>query len=559
MPTYVPHHARDEKQGKTTFDVGVIIALPEELNYFLKYIEESSMWKDPPSVQQFWVDGYSFWSIHFHWESEERVQIVQVVVYLVAEMGSEFTVAATSLLIEKWHVPFIVNIGVTGSLDKDVKVGSVVIPTQITHYSANWKVRDNGQSTEYIVGTRAFATNRAVVSQFSNFMVTGDYREWQNLCTSKVLLPLSKEFGTPEIHLGHVASGHLVVDSKYYKEELKRTDRKLVACEMETAGFMIAEQFLQASMRAVSSFIALRCISDMAADKAEAEDGTHDIKVGDTVVNNRELAMRNATILFQHLIRKRVINADIDAQIALLTDMTKLLTTRKSETKKRFLSVSSAANLVNHRPMTKSDFNKLDKRGKIGFIHSLDPNRSHDQLSMMSVAQLNEIGLSLLMNNNLLKNQSRTVASRPSEKTITTITCTDGNDVDHDIDMDTQSDDELSSESDTESDDNDGIGTDVDTQVDKTTGMKLCDLTSHIASLQKLISANELVIVPQTEYNEIMRSFQGLLRNVQAAIRTNNACRQQDESIVSEERRQLEQVETANEERKSKKMRLGER
>jgi nucleoside phosphorylase len=562
MPTYVPHHARDDKQGKTTFDVGVIIALPEELDYFLKYIEESSMWKDPPSVQQFWVDGHAFWSVHLHREVEERVQVVQVVVYLVAEMGSEFTVAATSLLIEKWHVPFVVNIGVTGSLDRDVKVGSVVIPTQITHYTANWKARGNEQSTEFIIGTRAFATNRAVVSQFSNFLATGDYREWQDLCSSDVSLPSSNHFGTPEIHLGHVASGNIVVDSKQYKKELKRTDRKLIACEMETAGFMIAEQFLQTSTRAVSSFIALRCISDMAAGKADAENGTHDVKVGDAAVNNRELAMRNATILFQHLIRKGVINADIDAQIALLTDMTKLLTTRKNETKTRFLRGSSAASLATCL-LSKSDFNKLKKEEKIDFICRLDPNRTSTQLTTMKVGQLKEIFERLLLGiKNRLKSHSSSSAVIASRSTEKAATWKDDNDVESDIEMDAESVDLFNSESDDEPDDDTGTEVD-DTKVDMPSGMKLSDLSPHVANLQKLISANESVTVSSTEYHAILRSLENLLHNVQAAVRTTTTFSSQREgsNMAQEAETQLmDLTATANdEERKSKKMRFGER
>lgn len=559
MPTYGPHHARDDKQGKTTFDVGVIIALPEELDYFLKYIEESSMWKDPPSVQQFWMDGHAFWSVYLHREVEERVQVVQVVVYLVAEMGSEFTVAATSLLIEKWHVPFVVNIGVTGSLARDVKVGSVVIPTQITHYTANWKARDNEQSTEFIIGTRAFATNRAVVSQFSNFLATGDYREWQDLCSSDVSLPSSNHFGTPKIHLGHVASGNIVVDSKHYKKELKRTDRKLIACEMETAGFMIAEQFLQASTRAVSSFIALRCISDMAADKADAENGTYDVKVGDATVTNRELAMRNATILFQHLIRKGVINADIDAQIALLTDMTKLLTTRKNETKTRFLRGSSAACLATCL-LSKSEFNKLDKKRKIDVICRLDPNRTSSELTATKVPQLNEIFGDLLENNNRLKSHSSTtvVASRSTEKATT---WKDDNDVESDIELDAESEDLFRSESDDEPDDDTETEVD-DTKVNMHSGMKLSDLSPHVANLQKLISANESVKVSPKEYHAILRSLENLLHNVQAAVRTTTTFSSQREgsNMAQEAETQLmDLTATANEERKSKKMRFGER
>eukprot|EP01033_Poteriospumella_lacustris_P005660 gene5660-4050_t len=332
---------------------------------------------------------------------------------------------------------------------------------------------------------------------------------------------------------------------------------------METAGFMIAEQFLQTSTRAVSSFIALRCISDMAAGKADAENGTHDVKVGDAAVNNRELAMRNATILFQHLIRKGVINADIDAQIALLTDMTKLLTTRKNETKTRFLRGSSAACLAACF-LSKSDFNKLKKEEKIDIICRLDPNRTSTQLTTMKVGQLKEIfELLLLENNNRLKSHSLSSAVIASRSTEKATTWKDDNDVESDIEMDAESVDLFSSESADEPDDDTGTEVD-DTKVDMPSGMKLSDLSPHVANLQKLISANESVTVSPTEYHAILRNLENLLHNVQAAVRTTATTtfsNQREGSNMSqqEETQLVDLTATANEERKSKKMRFGER
>jgi nucleoside phosphorylase len=372
MRAYTPYVASDSSDGKKTFDIGVVIALSEELTYFLNYVQKSELWNPVPHPEHFWADGHSFWK--FDLTNEKGT--VQVVVFLVAEMGTEYTAAATGTLLDKWHVPFIVNMGVTGSLDKDVKVGSIVIPSQITHYTANWKARDKNKqdnNTEFLIGTRAFATNRVVIGEIANFLATTAYLEWKTQRKDEVVYPKHPDFGPPQVYLGHVASGNVVIDSEHYKTVLKATDRKLMACEMEAAGFMIAEQFLQASTRAVSQFISLRCISDIAVGKEAAENETYSINVNGDEMESREWAMRNVTTLFLHLIDKQVLNADIDAQVTLLEDMSKQLKDRKKEAKSRGNQVEKSTEDILKGIKTATDFKELSNDKKIQVIKHFDP------------------------------------------------------------------------------------------------------------------------------------------------------------------------------------------
>ncbi|CAM9171587.1 unnamed protein product, partial [Ectocarpus fasciculatus] len=212
-------------------------------------------------------------------------------------MGNEYTALVTKHMVERWHLPFIVNIGLTGSFDDDLRIGSVLVPSQITQYTANGKAKnnENDDGTEFIIGTRAFATSRLIVNQFNAFKSTEEYQSWQEHCASKG----DSRTKIPEIHTGHLASGNMVVDSEHYKMKLKATDRKLMGCEMEAAGFAIAEQFLQTAVRVTCQFICLRCISDMAANKSEVE--TRDPS-NESALMPREWAMRNATYLFLWLL-----------------------------------------------------------------------------------------------------------------------------------------------------------------------------------------------------------------------------------------------------------------
>lgn len=321
---------------RRTFDIGVVIALPEELNYFFRYIESIKTWKKPEIIP-FWFKEFKF----YRFELADEDKVVQVVVHLVGEMGPEHTALGTNMLLTNWNVLFLVNIGVTGSLDKDLKVGSILVPSQICHYSANSKARDGPDgNVEILMGTTLYATKKLVRIQFESFLATKEYQEWQHICSKDVKLPENnKDFAPPTLCVGHLASGNVVIDSENYKKEIKRLDRKIMGCEMETAGFLIAEQFMQSSAKVVSQFISLRCISDMAANKASAESGEHGILLEseNRTIQSREWAMRNATILFLHLVKVGVINADIDQQIASLDSLNGKLKEHREQARKRGL------------------------------------------------------------------------------------------------------------------------------------------------------------------------------------------------------------------------------
>jgi nucleoside phosphorylase len=477
---YSPHVA-GSANGKT-FDVGVVIALSEEFHHFIRYVQEYDCNAKP---RMFWVDDHCFWSFEVKGK-EGTIGRVKVVAYLVGEMGTEFTAVATNILVEKWHVPFIVNIGLTGSFDKkDLKVGSILIPTMITHYSALGKIVDkddedkkegkkqensklNGPTqvetlnstmapnpdpaltavqtsknsddiqvklekpkklrneVEFLLGTRAFATNRLVVSQFANFLVTLDYHNWQKKCMDKVKFPertpeekamSAEEFSpSPTIVLGHLASGNHVVDSERYKRLLKSTDRKLMGCEMEAAGFMIAEQFLQSSAKVASQFIALRCISDFAANKETAEEEKKDKPlplVDNKPMQNREYAMRNATFLLLFMIEQGVIHADVSAQVDLLQKIVKELNLRKGEAKKRGSS-SDSWTVDQHLDEIKQNntqitFKNLDPTIKRDIILKLSAGK---KVKNMSDTALTTEGIQLLKQHKFLVESKKPKAKR---------------------------------------------------------------------------------------------------------------------------------------------------
>lgn len=326
-----------------TFDVGVLIALPEELDYFLETIFAPDLkYFEAADLHSFWEGEVNFKKFDLRIkENDEFVGVTQVVVAMVNEMGNEYTAMATKIMVDTWHLPFIVNIGLTGSLDKDLKIGSVLVPTQITQYTSNWKATDSSAASsesvpEFVFGTRAFATSRLISSQFSSFQCSKEYRKWQDDCQLRGQ--------KPSMFTGHLASGNMVIDSESFKKKLKATDRKLMGCEMEAAGFAIAEQFLETASRAFSQFICLRCISDMAANKQSVEEEIPmDSQESADIIPPRKWAMANATKLFLVLLKYRVIDTNVDAQINRIEHITRELKDRKQAAAKRPLQSDSTS------------------------------------------------------------------------------------------------------------------------------------------------------------------------------------------------------------------------
>jgi nucleoside phosphorylase len=333
-----------------SFDVGVIIALQEEFDIFIKAIQHLNrveLWTS------FTHDDVVFWRICLHLSSSRHVQVVAV---RIGEMGTEYAAVHTSIMISKWRVPFIVNIGLTGTFDsKDLPVGSILVPSQVTHYTANAKAKDQESASsgfELLMGTRAFATNRSMLQLIENFMSCIEYENWSQVCHDQ-----ANHLMKPVIRTGHLASGNVVIDSEHYVKELKRIDRKLLGCEMEAAGIFIAEHCWSNITSLSTQILSLRCISDECFKKATSDSGQEGRP------SNRLVAMNNATRLLWYMLEHRVLNTDFDDLIAKNKQHNDQLKKRSDEAKFRLVSSSLTREelvvALKNQNLSASDLNKL--------------------------------------------------------------------------------------------------------------------------------------------------------------------------------------------------------
>lgn len=265
---------------------------------------------------------------------------------VLGDMGEvEAALATQSLLLRKHPPKLIANIGISGGTDSDVKLGDVIVSQSVHRYladsktvdskSAGKKLADDGKGesdtkaqdlssewsasagVQFHLAPRTY-DNRIDIALFAGNFATRDssrFRAWQRQggkdlankvsvleraatgTTSgeakqlKALLDSEKVGEKPSVHRGPIGSGPGVGGSKQLLKLIRDNNRKFLAIDMESGGFMAA---LRRSLCRPPEII-LRGVSDFADERKTELDQT----TGGAI---REIAMRNAFRLFLNLL-----------------------------------------------------------------------------------------------------------------------------------------------------------------------------------------------------------------------------------------------------------------
>jgi nucleoside phosphorylase len=106
--------------AKHRYDIGIVVALPEELEYVVEVA---------PLVESFAHGGTYFHVLNFG--------RFTAIVSLVGEMGPLPALHATQRLLEYADVRLLVMLGTAGALDDDLLIGDVAVATEINEHQAN--------------------------------------------------------------------------------------------------------------------------------------------------------------------------------------------------------------------------------------------------------------------------------------------------------------------------------------------------------------------------------------------------------------------------------------
>ena len=270
-------------------DVGIVIALPEELREILAL---AGNYARHPSVDQ---DTYIF---------TRRTYCCAVT--LVGEMGETQAGVFTDRLITTLDPGIILSMGIAGGLN-DLLAGDIHVPSQAVQYLQDGKAAPAASGGfGFVPGAPAYRADFALLKAVRAFEFDHPtaHKQWVAACaadlaellsdTGKRAALVSEKQVRGDVRLladGHVATGPVVGAAKAFSDWVRTYDRNVKSLEMEAAAILLAAQTRTKPKRA----LAIRAISDFGDEHKKELD-----QKGDGVL--RKYAMRNAVRLLWALL-----------------------------------------------------------------------------------------------------------------------------------------------------------------------------------------------------------------------------------------------------------------
>jgi nucleoside phosphorylase len=275
-------------------DVGLVVALPEEFRELQRQL--ATRWR-PIYDNESGTDYYLF-----EGPAPEGYAAYDCVTTFAGSMGPTKAALLTERLRTRWGVRVIVNVGIAGALDDDVRIGDVVAASVADNYLERSKAVDASGTDgfEFRLAGESFRPTRVLVDACAHFEFAHStlFARWLELCQVFLAGAVQPEqlaalraanllAEHPASIQGHVACGPAVGASLGFKRWLKGRDRSYLTLDMESGGVLWA---VYDAARAVDGLV-LRGVSDY-ADERKAE--LDRIGRGDL----RRYAMHNALQFF---------------------------------------------------------------------------------------------------------------------------------------------------------------------------------------------------------------------------------------------------------------------
>lgn len=233
---------------------------------------------------------------------ELRSSNYRAVAVLLGEKGPTYASQVAEKVFNRIKPKGVVLLGVAGALSDSLKIGDIIVASEINQFQAASKAVRRGKSFVFHYSGDHWKTSFAFTNLVQNLKFSEKilYDKWQNrvknyrkrLKLRPEQLSLTRE--CPEVKVGHIASGDTVSACEAYAIELKGIDRDFLAIEMEAAG---VAQAAYRRGRPIETMI-IRGISDFADERKKkldlAGDGTW-----------RKYAMYNATTFLLNILKSK--------------------------------------------------------------------------------------------------------------------------------------------------------------------------------------------------------------------------------------------------------------
>jgi nucleoside phosphorylase len=289
-------------------DVGIVVALPDEFRELQRQLADR--WE--PIYDKDTGTYYYLFSI----EGPEKTIPYSCVTTFAGSMGAAKAALLTEKLRTRWRVPVLVNIGIAGALDDDVRLGDVVVGSIADNYMERAKAVDalGGDGFVFDLAGESFRSSRGLVDACAHleFAHPAVFEHWRQACQSVLSDVPNEKIATlraanllmeaPALISGHVACGPSVGASLAFKRWLKERDRSYLTLDMESGAVLLA---VYEAARSTDGLV-LRGVSDFADERKTELD-----KIGKGEI--RRLAMHNAVQFLWSLMRTgRLPRADAD-------------------------------------------------------------------------------------------------------------------------------------------------------------------------------------------------------------------------------------------------------
>lgn len=268
-------------------DIAVLIALKEEFRVFFERIAETHMHLEE--------EGRSYY--RFSAPSRAGEPAYRCVATFIGDMGPNRAGIISEKVLGRWSPSVIAMVGIAGGVHGDVRLGDVVVASQVDNYLEGAKASEDADGMKIQRAGDEFKTNHELLERVRNFEFVSrpQFARWQatgrarldglgTIAREALLKGLLRE--VPQQKEGHIASGPLVFASRTMLDWLKDGDRAYLAVEMESGAVMIAAHMDTSQTRA----LVIRGISDFGDERKTELDA-----IGAGMF--RRYAMENATDL----------------------------------------------------------------------------------------------------------------------------------------------------------------------------------------------------------------------------------------------------------------------
>lgn len=285
----------------TDVEVVVLVALAEEFETLNKYgFYELSKREELGPFSQYY---FSFYDKH----KTRR----QGVVVLVNDMGSTAR-DATNEVCHRHNPRIVINIGISGRLNTDAKLGDLVIPSYINLYAERGAAIQKGESYELQPGGSNVTIERELRNSISepDFLNLANLPTFFDFCSSREVFLTEADIKktqdwldsgdvarSPKALVGPFAVGPFVGKAESFKDFLRATDKNVLAIDMESGYVGDTIESMRRQIR--PDFIAIRAISDP-GDQRKSE--------FDAVGNGafRKWAMNNIITMLQRFLENQI-------------------------------------------------------------------------------------------------------------------------------------------------------------------------------------------------------------------------------------------------------------